>query len=400
MRDFNDFESRNVRFLVNKQVQYATIQVTETGLKKSILDATAPVRAYFSENGIHDYEKQLQGPENKRNIDTVILTPYTILKTQSSLYRPVTKKGDPRMWVYGIRKYISPNEIFAMISYQKTLYVINLTQTDIPSTYNTSIVNPIKDLIDSIHSDATSVSDELIGLIQDRMGDWIPTTVLADTGVGREVEHQLGIPMNPNKEPDYKGIELKSGREKAHVRSSLFTQAPNWAISKLKNSQDIVDKYGYIPQGYNHKCLHVTLSATKPNSQGLGLYVEHTKDRLEANEYVLRKNEDGTYQKVADVSAWMLVDLHNRLLTKHHETFWIDVESRTENGREYFRVTNIEHTKNPIPAQFDILLEQGKITVDFLLGRKSGGDTYSFKISKKHRPFLFPENSNYRIARP
>ena len=37
-------------------------------------------------------------------------------------------------------------------------------------------------------------------------------------------------------------------------------------------------------------------------------------------------------------------------------------------------------SKNPIPSQFDILLEQGKITVDFLLCRDSGGDTYSFKV--------------------
>ena len=43
MREFNDFETKNIRFLVNKQVEYATIQITETGLKKSILDATAPV---------------------------------------------------------------------------------------------------------------------------------------------------------------------------------------------------------------------------------------------------------------------------------------------------------------------------------------------------------------------
>lgn len=47
MRDFNAFEARNVKFLVNKQIEYATIQITETGFRKSILDATAPVRAYF-----------------------------------------------------------------------------------------------------------------------------------------------------------------------------------------------------------------------------------------------------------------------------------------------------------------------------------------------------------------
>ena len=43
MRPYNAFETENVKFLVDKQIEFATIQITETGLKKSILDATAPV---------------------------------------------------------------------------------------------------------------------------------------------------------------------------------------------------------------------------------------------------------------------------------------------------------------------------------------------------------------------
>lgn len=54
-RPYNDFEIRNVSFLVNKQIQFTTIRITETGLKKSIMDATAPVRAYLKENDIHNF---------------------------------------------------------------------------------------------------------------------------------------------------------------------------------------------------------------------------------------------------------------------------------------------------------------------------------------------------------
>ena len=356
MRDFNDFETKNIRFLVNKQVEYATIQITETGLKKSILDATAPVRAYLVEKGIHDYGTQLQGPENKRLIETYILTGLEQRKTQSSLYRPITKKGDPRMWVYRINDYINADEIFALIAFQAKLYVVNLSQIDIEEVYNSELENPIRDLINALHGLASSVSEELLGMIQDRMNDWIPSEILADTGIGRTVESILGIPMNDSKKPDYKGIELKSKREKAKVRSNLFTQTPNWGLSRLKSGKAIVENYGYIPEGYNHKCLHVTLSASKPNSQGLGLNVDYGKDWLEANEYSLLPNEDGTYKKLNDVSVWQLMDLHERLLTKHRETFWIDVDSRIINNQEFFRVTTIEHTKNPLPPQFDILL--------------------------------------------
>lgn len=97
------------------------------------------------------------------------------------------------------------------------------------------------------------------------------------------------------------------------------------------------------------------------------------------------------------MAAWQLMSLHERLLTKHHETFWIDVETKKDGGKEFFRVSEILHTKNPIPAQFDILLDQGLITVDFLLCRNSGGDTYSFKIKGNARNLLFPQCETYNL---
>lgn len=397
MRQFNAFEEHNVGFLVNKQVEFATIQITETGLRKSIMDATAPARAYLLEKGIHDYTSQPQGPDNKRLVETSILTETEAIETQSSLYRPVTKKGDPRLWVYKINKYINADEIFALIAFSKRLYVINLSQTDIERAFSSCLENPIRDLITAIHGIATSVSDELLGMIRDRMSDWIPSELLADTGIGRTVETLLNIPMNDSTQPDYKGIELKSKREKAKVRSNLFTQSPNWALSRLKSGKEIVERYGYIPHDYNHKALHVTLSALKPNPQGMGLNVNFDKDWLEANEYRLTANDKGIYEKLNDISVWQLIDLHERLLTKHRETFWIDVDSTIRGNQEFFRVTTIEHTKNPIPSQFDTLLEQGKITVDFLLCRDSGGDTYSFKVGSKDRHLLFPESRTYVI---
>lgn len=399
MRPYNTFETNNVKFLVDKQVEFATIQVTPTGLKKSILDATAPVRAYFKEKGVHDYDLQLQGPEHKRVIDTYILTEGFRHLTKTSLYRPVTKKGDPRLWVNKVRdvEFLHANDIFALIAHSGLLYVINLSTVNIPRVFQSSIDTPLKDLILEVSLAKTSTGDELLALIKDRMTDWMPTEILADTGIGRTVETMLGIEMNPSKTPDYKGIELKSHRERSRVRNTLFTQSPEWEISKLKSGRDIVDKYGYIPVGYEHKSLHVTLSANRPNPQGLGLSIMPQIGRLEANEFSLEPLSDGTFRKVGDVAAWNLIKLHERLLTKHRETFWIDAETKVNNGREYFRCTQILHTKNPIPSQFDILLDQGQVTVDFLLCRRSGGDTYSFKIKSVARSLLFPESDTYNL---
>lgn len=399
MRPYNAFETKNVKYLVDKQVEFATIQITETGLKKSILDATAPVRAYLKEKNVHDYETQLQGPEHKHIIDTYILTEGAQYPTKTSLYRPVTKKGDPRLWVNKVRdvEFLRANDIFAIIAHRGILFAVNLTNINIKKVCTSPIDTPLKDLIFEISSEKDSVSDELLGLIRDRMTDWMPAKILADTGIGRTVESILGIDMNPSKNPDYKGIELKSHREASKVRNTLFTQAPEWAISRLKSGRAIVEEYGYIPAGYTHKSLHVTLTANRPNPQGLGLLVQPQLGLLEAGEFSQIVLADGSFKKVNDVAAWQLMNLHERLLTKHHETFWIDAETKKESGREYFRVTEILHTKNPIPSQFDILLDQGQITVDFLLCRDSGGDTYSFKIKSKARPLLFPQSDTYNL---
>lgn len=399
MRPYNAFETKNVKFLVDKQVEFTTIQITETGLKKSILDATAPVRAYLKEKGVHDYEIQEQGPEHKHVIDTYILTEGDQHLTKTSLYRPVTKNGDPRLWVNKVKgvEFLRANDIFALIAHKSILYAVNLTRVDIEKTCDSSIHTPLRDLILALSSEKNSVSDELLDLIKDKMTAWMPAEILADTGIGRTVESLLGIEMNPSKNPDYKGIELKSHREASRVRNTLFTQAPEWAISRLKSGRAIVEEYGYIPEGYNHKSLHVTLSANRPNPQGLGLMVLPQLGLLEADEFALAALDDGTFKKINDVAAWRLMNLHERLLTKHHETFWIDAETKKEDGREFFRVSQILHTKNPITSQFDILLDQGQITVDFLLCRDSGGDTYSFKIKGKARPLLFPQSVTYDL---
>ncbi len=99
-----------------------------------------------------------------------------------------------------------------------------------------------------------------------------------------------------------------------------------------------------------------------------------------------------------DIAVWRLMKLHQRLLTKHKETFWIEVENKIVDNKELFRYKEIEHTKNPNAGQFDTLLEQNIITVDLLLCRPSGnGDTYSFKIKKKGMPLLFPQSVIYTL---
>lgn len=389
MRPFNEFEQKNLKFLVNHNVKFTQVEVTATGLKKSILDSTVPMRAYFLENGIHNYEEQEQGQEHKATHRAIILTDTEKKETKVTFYRPNTKKGDPRMWVYGLGSYTDGSEIHVLFKFEEALCSVNITKVDIERCYNSPIITPLQEIIKAIYMEGNVVSEELLGRFRSVKDQWFESEVAADTGIGRTIESFLGISMNSDKTPDYKGIELKSHRDKRNSKKNvLFTQTPDWDISSLKSGRQIVEKYGYYTED-GKKTYQNTVQCTPPNSQFLFLNVNQTEEKLELQAQMKR---------LEDVAAWRLMKLHQRLLTKHHETFWIEVENEKHDGKEYFRYKQIEHTKNPNVGQFDVLLEQNIITVDLLLCRPSGhGDTYSFKIKKKGMPLLFPESIMYQI---
>lgn len=404
MRPFTPFEKTNMEYLVNHNVKFTQVQITATGLKKSILDATTPMRTYFKENDVHDYELQAQGPENKVTKKTYILTGGKVIESTTSLYRPVTKEGDPRLWIYGLKETTDADDIHAIIAQNSNeLYVINLTKIDIPRLCETDVENPIRDLVKGLSDYADIVSEELLCRLMEFKGMWLDTDLRADTAIGRQVESLLGIQMNASREPDYKGIELKSFRsQRPSIRKNLFCKVPDWDISFLKSGAEIVEKYGYMSGGV--KSYRNTLQCAAPNTQNLRLNMNYPDNLLEIEED--RKIDSDTFKKVADVAVWRLQTLHQCLLTKHHETFWIEVDTRKgDAGQEQFRFNKIEHTRNPNVNQFDILLEQSMITVDLLLGRpkvdmetgmpRKGGDAVSFKIKKSATGLLFPQSRFY-----
>ncbi len=396
MRAFNKFEERNLAYLTQRRIEYTLVQITETGFKKSILDATAPMRQYFKDCGMHDYALQAKGQENKVVLPSSIFDEASVYPTTTSLYRPETKNGDPRMWVANLKKHCEANDLLVVLYYEERVCVVNLSRTDIEKACKSVVVTPLKDLMDAVHAKAASVSNELLDMLRDAAQEWHATDILADTGVGRAIETLLGIEMNSSKLPDYKGIELKSYRDKRPgIRSTLFCQVPDWNNSRLKSAKEIVEKYGYLRannSGELVKTYQNTVVCNALNSQNLGMTLYFDDKRLAVEE------KSVAMVKVADVVQWQLAVLHQRLLEKHHETFWIEVETRKENGQELFRPTLVEYTKNPVVSQFDNLLDAGYISVDLLLSRPSGnGDTIAFKIKKQARPMLFPESEQIAL---
>lgn len=366
--------------ITKRAIEYSIFIPTETAFKKNIIDATAPIRDLFELEKFHSYENQQQEPGHKIKTTACFVTPKGNEKTIVSLYRPRTKKGDPRMWFRGLHKFAAPDDKIAIVFYQRTPYLLNLS--------NIKDITFLTNFLDSIVLDQP-IANELLSKLKELAGKPLKTSIKGDTAVGMAIEEALGISANSSKLPDYKGIELKSTRrKKTPNRNNLFAQVANWKISKLKSSRQILEKYGYERDG-GFK-LNCTVSASKPNSQGLQFEV--TNEDKELHEI---------HVKDGPVVTWDTSLLKQRLLEKHAETFWVKVDAKEVNGEEHFYLHSIIHTKMPLISQFVPLLKEGIITMDHLIKFNKKGSPEErgplFKILPSNINLLFPEPVEYDL---
>ena len=390
MRQLSTVEINRIKLLTEKSVELTLIEPTENGLQKSIMDATGSVRTYLKSKSVHDFDLQKQGPENKIQIPSQLISTDGLVSSVASLYRPVTKKGDPRIWFKGLGNYADANDILGIVEFEKQLYVLNITQLDLKKLLEAKRTNPLQELVNEINVISNEVAEELLKLLNKIALKPVPAMLQADTAIGRTLETLLGIDINSSKKPDYKGIELKSYRDKRGNRKNLFAQVPDWKLSKFKSSAEILDAFGYN-RGADFK-LYCTVSALVRNSQGLML-------RMDSKISQLLENSDKP--TLNDFVVWSLDTLHNRLLEKHNETFWIAADSIPIGGKEHFQYKKVEHTKKPIVSQFDILVEQGFFTLDLLIKRKPTGSVVEkgpiFKIKPNALDLLFPPSQTYSL---
>ncbi|MFY0690763.1 MAG: MvaI/BcnI restriction endonuclease family protein [Paracoccaceae bacterium] len=377
------------------------IQPTRTALGKAIMDATAPVRNYLKETGLHDFETQGRGARtNGVKLGALLISGTDLVETKASLYRPEAKpnkEGDPRIWFYGLPAYAKPDDMLALTEHEGQIAVINLTRVDVARVLDVQQAGPLWDILKDINAEATSVSGELLEKLRRIAAQgYVPSVMAerADTAIGRTLETALGITINSAREPDYKGIELKSYRRRRgsrENRKTLFAQVANWEISKFKSSREILDNFGYC--GDDDFRLYCTVSTRTKNSQGLSFAIDERAGLL---------NEVSDRREIGAFASWSLKDLRQTLSKKHNETFWVSANSKELGGRDHFHFQDVLHTRKPILSQFDILIEQGEITMDHLIKRNSKGRVSEkgplFKIKSQSLELLFPPSKKYALV--
>lgn len=387
-----------IPYFAETNTAVAFLVPTPTGYEKSIMDATKPLRELLKFANVHDYETQGQGQENKVIIESHFITRDDVINTSASLYRPNTKDGDPRIWFSDLKKYCKPCNLLAIFVYDKSLYVINLSNKEIQDSLKNR--GHVFSFLQISLSEYVGVADELLEKLHElHKRGFIPSITKGDPGVGDTLENALGIQRNNKKTPDYKGIELKAsritknGEKKTVTRSTLFTKVPDTGLTY----SEILDKYGkvQIPRGKTEprKQIYETLTTQKYNAYGLKLSVDYDNDKLNLI--------DDAEPEPNLVSSWNLDILRKTLLVKHHETFWVKAVSEMRNDIEYFRYDKVIHTKNPNALLLAPLIENGEITADLAAHIKPDG-TYRhhgllFKIFPQHIHDLLGEEKKYDL---
>jgi hypothetical protein len=368
------------------------IYATDTGLAKSILDATQSVRDYLKLVGLHDYETQGQGHSGKQTVRAHVLTATEDHATEASLYRPETKKGDPRIWFRKLGNHISGGSAICIVAHGGELYVLDAHDDRLWQSANDA-QSPLGRLVQAATTFRSTIADELLGMLKAISGRPHRTVRAGDTGVGATLETLLGISANSRPTPDFKGIELKSARHRSGNKSTLFAQVPDWSLSALKASAEIGRVYGRIRNGKPY--LNCTMSTKSVNPNGLFLAVLGDEGLLRERYTSFSNLNPRALDTFDEVATWRLDKLRSRLLEKHSETFWISARSEGAGPDEMFTYERVRHTRAPLVHLFHTLIDAGVVTVDHGIDGNEAGPLFRIPASK--RDMLFPPARTYDL---
>ena len=165
-------------------------------------------------------------------------------------------------------------------------------------------------------------------------------------------------------------------------RTNLFACVPNWDISRVKSSKELLLSVGRedLSKGYS-RSLFCTVSAQSKNSFGLELRVNLGSNTLE-------EIFDG-----APIVSWELGKLEAKL-GQIGEAAILSAVPVDLNGRKAFHYRYLDILGSPNTDIFKDLLDDGAVTLDHLISMKLGSTSAReqgplFKISASARTELY-----------
>lgn len=192
---------------------------------------------------------------------------------------------------------------------------------------------------------------------------------------GLTLEHNLNIPQNSSKDPDFMGIELKTKRGKS--LQSLFANKPTEYVD-CDDKRGLIEKHGYFDQKRNRQALYTSFNS---NGDSLGFSLSANSNNI----FAVRRGE-----KILRFDCDVIEEA---LLRKHTESAFITVSTRkTSSGETECRFEDMTYCKYPSMRKFLKLLDYGQINLDLTLSikdNKIGDHGFIWKILPDSIPNLY-----------
>ena len=123
-----NIEEENTQALNEKNISFSKLIPTETGLAKSIMDATSTVREFLQKKNIHNYSTQEFGPLSKIKRNSYFVNQdFSKTETEMSLYRS-NGRGDFRIWFTKLKEFVDANNELVLVVLNGEVNVLNISK--------------------------------------------------------------------------------------------------------------------------------------------------------------------------------------------------------------------------------------------------------------------------------
>ncbi|HVX25015.1 MAG TPA: hypothetical protein VHB70_01640, partial [Parafilimonas sp.] len=127
---------QNLHYLRAKGEDFAIIKPTETGLRKSIMDAVSSVRYFLKRNNIHDYDNQEFGPDNKVIKEGKFIDGTGDHRTTNISFYRSNNRGDCRIWFTELNSFANASDELALLNLNGAIAILNLSRYNYTSVFN------------------------------------------------------------------------------------------------------------------------------------------------------------------------------------------------------------------------------------------------------------------------
>lgn len=208
--------------------------------------------------------------------------------------------------------------------------------------------------------------------------------------IGKTLQDALGIQHTVTTKNSLLGFVVTGTNIHGNTRTNLFARVPDWTLSDVKSSTEIVNRYGKEdPNGKYARSLFCTVDTSSPNSFGLQLFCDRGHMSL-SEAYV-----DG--DKIDKFAEWRTSHLKQKL-DGLDNTVIVSALRTIQNGQPHFHFVRAEFLLSPSIDVFFHLIDIGAISLDHLIslpfdkavGREQGP---LFKMRPQARESLFQSYS-------